>query len=620
VNFWAKQSKAKDDVAGEVSTARSYTDSSLLPTPSPPFPRPQIALFDLEEPTKELLSQSRLAWESATLGSCIRVPNDRSHQYHLLHIDSSWPSNLHEFDICILDLTKERMIDFSSALHRTEKNTNIKSYAMMCAFPQKIFDSRPFAAIQLSREIDQLLSKDTVLIIFCGENATNHYQVAETTSHGTHVESEFDASLFSIYRNFPRSNSKSGRKIELAPGHIKLAPLLAKHLDGSRYETVFEHPTIYKNGKDIKSSNFLPLLVNNSGEIVGYLHSVNKGTLIVLPELIEKSRFIDELCSIYLPEMFPALFPSHGQFMWLKEADYQLPGMSELEQLKIDRQAEYSRQISAINKNIEENKKAHQFLHDILFETGDALVRAVETYMGWLNFDNIKNMDEGSPQIREEDLQIETQNGLLILEIKGLGGTSTDKDCAQVSKIRFRRAEERQKFDVFGLYIVNHQRYLPPKIRKNPPFTDHQLNDALLEKRGLLTTYSLYQAYFLVQCAILTKDQIKDKLFNFGLISFDQQHLASIGVPLEILKQGSVAIYTLDGTVTLTKGCTLIAKKNNDVRKVTVLSIHLDNAEVQTANSGEVGILLSAPIKKGTELFLLEPLNPITAFDNTLAL
>jgi hypothetical protein len=212
-------------------------------------------------------------------------------------------------------------------------------------------------------------------------------------------------------------------------------------------------------------------------------------------------------------------------------------------------------------------------------------------------------MDETQPGFREEDLQVEIEKGLLVIEVKGVGGTSTDKDCSQISKIRFRRAEQRNSFDVSALYIVNHQRYMPPNTRTNPPFTENQISDAALDKRGLLTTFDLYRAYFLIQDGILTKPQVREYLLQPGLVVLHPHNLTSIGIPIECYKEGHVVIIALEGA-NITKDSILIVRKNGMMTKAKVLSIQVDGKDVDEARSGEIGLMLDKPVKKGSELFV----------------
>jgi len=231
------------------------------------------------------------------------------------------------------------------------------------------------------------------------------------------------------------------------------------------------------------------------------------------------------------------------------------------------------------------------------------LVAAIEHYLNWLEFPSVINLDQTNLETLEEDIQVDTGSRFLVIEVKGIGGTSTDNDCSQISKIRFRRAEQRGKFDVFGLYIVNHQRYMPPKSRNNPPFRETQIKDAELDKRGLLTTYDMYKAYFLIEDGVLDKEHVRDALFKTGLVSFVPENLQSLGVPKEYFRNGEVAIINVDG-VEFKKGDKLIVKSQDEYFGVMVQSLMINNEEVDSVASGEVGIRFDKRLKKNSELFI----------------
>ena len=157
-------------------------------------------------------------------------------------------------------------------------------------------------------------------------------------------------------------------------------------------------------------------------------------------------------------------------------------------------------------------------------------------------------MDEFLVDTKEEDIQIEMEAGLIIIEAKGIGGTSRDDECSQISKIRSRRCEERNKFDVIALYIVNHQRHIPPLERKNPPFTENQVHDAELEKRGLLTTWDLYNLYFNVENGMISKKRAIECLMKPGLIKFIPDKITKLNLVKEIYQNGEVVIFDLIST------------------------------------------------------------------------
>ena len=266
---------------------------------------------------------------------------------------------------------------------------------------------------------------------------------------------------------------------------------------------------------------------------------------------------------------------------------------------------EYFEALTEIDEEIQINQATYQFLHNLLTETDDKLVKAVEQFFDWLGFLNIINLDENIPEIKEEDLQIPLERGLLILEVKGIGGTSKDSECSQISKIKYRRSKEREKFDVFALYLVNHQRYLPPTERRNPPFTPRQITDAQSDERGLLTTYELFKLYFAIGGGFVTREDAKNALLQHGLIKFKPSNSSFIGFPLEIHHKNTVAIIYVDN-IFLCESATVIVCNDGIYTRAKILEIRVGDEAVENVSSGEVGIKLDCSISKTSELWLEE--------------
>ncbi|MGD0710680.1 MAG: hypothetical protein ABR968_05810, partial [Bacteroidales bacterium] len=200
------------------------------------------------------------------------------------------------------------------------------------------------------------------------------------------------------------------------------------------------------------------------------------------------------------------------------------------------------------------------------------------------------------------DIQVELDKGILVIETKGIGGTSTDSDCSQISKIKHRRCKDRNAFDVWALYIVNHQRFLPPINRKNPPFTENQIADAKNDERGLLTTWQLFSLYNEIQCGLISKEEAKNQILQYGLVVFKPKLLTNIGIPKELFKGGQVAVIQLTNTK-IKIGDTIILEKDNRFTKTKVVSLQLIDKDVNEVINGEVGIKLDSKITKGSTLW-----------------
>lgn len=386
-----------------------------------------------------------------------------------------------------------------------------------------------------------------------------------------------------------------------------MTALFEKYSQNIEYGTIFFHPRSRdSNNTSQHDPNFVPLLLNEKEEIISYTHEYNQSMIFVFPDISKKSLFIRELFQTYLPEIIPDLFPYHGQFRWLDNGEYLLPGEQNLISQKQSIEEKYQQDIQKNEQQIKDLKDKYSFLHNLLSKSGEELVKAVEIYLRWLGFEHVINLDETKPELLEEDIQVNYEEKLLIIEVKGLGGTSQDSQCSQIGKICHRRSKERGKFDVFGLYLVNHQRYMPPKSRKNPPFSENQIKDAELDTRGLLTTYELYKAYFLIEDGLLTKEEVRGKLFETGLIQLEPNNILFIGKNHPAYYQnGTVTVLNLDNNK-LKIGDSLLAKKDDQYKKITIISLKVNDEDVREVESGEVGIEFNEALQRNSDLYIFQ--------------
>jgi len=566
---------------------------------------PLICLFDLDESVLQSFKENSYNCSVGSLGKLVRVPNDRIKLEHFLKLNYTQPANIHEHDILVFNMDFYQHEDYKDSQVCLDDVTGQSAYALLSVFPEKIFNPRAYATWFLSKEVNNILNKESIVIIFASTQEVVTYQQVEITSHQNKIVKQTDFTNTAFYSDFPDCYNKTGKKMKSPDKEAILTPLLLNYADDSSYELTFSHPTYWnsKEGKQMKYDNFIPLLLNNDNEVISFCHVHSEGTVLVFPCINHKESFLLELFNNYLSGLFPNLFPFHGQFGWLDNGDYPLPGEVKLFNKRKDIEKNYIRDVEANLKAIEGIKIKYSFLRDLVSESGDKLVLAIEHYFNWLEFSNVINFDETNPDVLEEDIQIDCNDRFLVVEIKGIGGTSTDKDCSQVSKIKYRRAEQRNSFDVYGLYIVNHQRYMPPNSRKNPPFSENQIKDAILDKRGLVTTYDLYKAYFLIEDEVLSKSEVRDSLFEYGLVELKPKNLISLGVPQEYFSSGTIGIINLEST-NLKIGMSLYIKKNDHYSKVNIVSLRVNDQDVDEINNGEVGIKFDRSIKSRSELFV----------------
>ncbi|MCM1565781.1 MAG: hypothetical protein NC238_07485 [Dehalobacter sp.] len=561
--------------------------------------KPMICLIDTDNTVKSDLTRCGLTISSGTLGTPVIVPNEKEFRYRCCLPNYQIPSNLHEYDIVIVDVRDVELKEYIADEHTKTYTTGAPSAYFKCAYPETVFDPRPFGASQVRLQISELLNNGGLLIVFAGEKRYRvEYKFVAITLTGSQDGGSEGHLIYDFIPDCLIQNNKSGEQIFVERAQGSLFSLLGRYCENCRY-----HVTIHDFSSSKKNTSFFPLLRNSSNEVVGYLQTYGDGAIIVLPDIHDKSTFLHELLMNELPAMFPRIFPYHTQSRWLEEEPYYLPNQEKLIQKKDDAVVEFEKRISEIESEIAENIEKYSWLHGLLTKDGAELVRDVQKFLEWLEFDTVRYMDDPDKKIQEEDLQVDVSQGLLVIEVKGISGTSKDEDCSQINKIKYRRTKERGSFDVYALYIVNHQKHLPPLERENPPFKPEQIIDAQNEERGLLTTWQLFNLCFSIRAGGITKEDARKSLIEFGLVNFKPHGCDELGKPINVLKDGSVVLF--DTKIPMSTDDFLIILRDERYHKAEIRFMKSNDETIRKIESGPVGIEINVPAKK-SDIFLLK--------------
>lgn len=570
---------------------------------------PKICCIDIDSQYISRLQETGLNIYSGSLGKKIRVPNLKQYDNHRVLLNYDFPENIHEFDIFILDLDNSKSIEYVPKDHIREDHTGKYSYSLLSSYPETVFDPRPYSSKILNGLLNQIGNRKHMIICFTTGSYTVDYEPIKFSENGYNREEIINYGIYSFLDYVPLFKNKLGKEIYVTKENIKqdIKNFLSMVVGKTTYHQTFHHPKKWDSNShsNIDDPSFFPLIYNSSDEIISYYNSNDKSNIFFFPQMENKFDFIKTFLQNIGPEISPELFPHNTEFNWKTNEDYWLPNHKQLLEKKDIIAKKYEKKLSKLERDISENITNYSFLHDILTETGDNLVNVLIQYLKWLGFTNCINADslKTDDLVLEEDIQVQLDNGsLLIIESKGIGGTSTDSECSQISKIKHRRCKERNNFDVIALYIVNHQRYLPPKKRKNPPFTDHQIQDAINDERGLLSTWQLFNLYYDVENEILTKKEAREKILDFGLVSFTPSNLELIYEPDEILKDGYVCIVIISD-LKLNKGEYIYIEAKGRYSKLKIKEIRINDKSVNECSNGEVGLLLDKPLKRKSKLY-----------------
>lgn len=571
--------------------------------------KPQICAIDLNPEIIEALQAIGLHCFNGTLGPQVVVREYGDTSLYQCQPNCNFPENLHEYDIVIVDLQSQEPIEYRKFEHRSSFLKGSDHKILVSRYPETIFDPRPLSSSFLRDKLGDFFLKETLIIVFCSTNEVCTYYPMTLVNNRLYEEPPLQKFLYTFMKSLQINDirNKKGKEIVVLERDRAYANFFHKYRRNFSYEVVFQHPTQWlKDERDwIPMNDFVPLLLNSSNEIVGFIDSsLGPSRVLAFPQLHDsKKEFLLELIDELLPRLYPKIFPYSKQLFWLE--NYPLPNQADIRARKTQLEDEYKAALTQIEKDLQEDRAKYRFLHDLITETADTLVKAVEDFLTWLGFENIVRMDETNPKNKdkEEDIQINLGTGLLIIEIKGIRRTSTDNDCGQIGKIKNRR-KERSSLDVFALYIVNHERHLPPIDRQNPPFNEQQIRDAQLAERGLLTTYGIFKLYSYIEKNFITKEDARSSLLKPGLVEFKPSRSILLGSsPLEVCHDRQIVILNISN-ITVNKNASIIVCNNEDWFRAEILEIQLYGKTVKSVSEGEISVKLSRRVPTTFELWL----------------
>lgn len=301
---------------------------------------------------------------------------------------------------------------------------------------------------------------------------------------------------------------------------------------------------------------------------------------------------------------FSDFFPDIEAKHWIHNVDYELPEERTIREKIALKQEECEKAIAALKEEAEEVGKKNEFLKNLLTGTGDQLVKAVKTYLEWLGFTDVIDKDETleGGEIKEEDLDLNYNGQLVLLEVKGINGTSTDRECSQIDKIVSRRMRQLDTTKVHGIYIVNNQKSVEPYKRTIPPFNETQIKDAESQSRTMAYTAQFFSLYSDINNGYIAKEDARNCFMQPGLVNF-HSNLTSLGVPYNYYSKDTVVCLDLN-EVHVSVGDTLFFKDSlNKLVRCKVESIQQDKQSISSATTGKVGIKLTVKVPRNRELF-----------------
>lgn len=565
-----------------------------------------IQLYNLDASVSERFNKEKLHHESFPLNGFVETNGVGEINYI-----NSIPYDVHEADFIIIDTTARKHPRHSkNARYKIEIPKNKPFYNIM-----------PCDVNAIMEQVNKTLHNQCIIFFMNNYFESKYTFSTSDSSRRQDVTYNLTGLEYTIKKRPPET--RKGKFYE-KPGHIKhsgITNLLLKYSKGSEYIVIFPYSTTDDT-----------LLLSKSGEIVSKSTELHSKKIFFFPDIKDKAGFLTELfTNVFASENYGFItqhLSEFGSFKWINDYPY----ISHEERRIISEiETERDRHIQCLNDLELQLEKASQVVENVhlkrlLTESGDELKNAVIWFLQHINFVNVVDPDEEykkeseksnktRDKLLEEDIRVTTPNITYIIETKGLGGTSTDSDCMQPSKIVLRKVDADMEanngnttVNYKAVYIVNSQRFKEPNIRDNPPFKEQQIIDARIGSRAMTTTYELFSVFHMIEIGLLSKDDIRRAFSQSGLINF-KSGLLSLKCDG---KFDNHSVYSFDLTknpsvVIDEKDSIAFQDKEDNWHLAEIIEIQVNQKKVAQANAdsgGSAGVKLNKYIKSAKDFYL----------------
>jgi hypothetical protein len=549
------------------------------------------------------LKEQGLNVYEGSLGSVFHVDWGKTNRNHKnVFIDVDYPENLHEYHVFVVDTTNAREREYKDEEHQTKKIDHPDNRCLIVENPVSVLDLRPFGTSRLEKRLHSMSSYRKIEVVFLGP----YHEVEYTSSRIAYYDPNH-VGTFNNYSAWGIANptGRAGERTQFADSWISRC-LFEGRRDALHYYQTFPLPSRWEDEQRVQDERYFSILDNEDGECVSFIYVPDKDFVrVVLPDVKDKAGVLKDLFENILFSVCSEYFPDIEAKRWIQFDTYLLPNELEI-QGRIEAK---KREMELEIKKMEEEKATifakNIHLKHLLTETGDNLVTAVKTFLEWLGFENVVDKDETlkENELKEEDLCLDYQGNHVLLEVKGINGTSTDSECSQIDKIVNRRMRQLNTTKVHGIYIVNNQKNVEPLKRNTPPFNDTQNKDAVDQSRTMIYSAQLFALYSDIENGYITKDFARNCFMQPGLADF-HSCLTSLGTPYNYFQSDTVVCLELDGTK-ISVGYMLYFKDSlQRLVGCKVESLQQDKHSLTSATTGKVGIKVNHRVPRNKELFL----------------
>ena len=560
-----------------------------------------ICCFNAPACIVEHLQQEHAVYDGC-IGKRIDLTSSKGCSRFLLPL-VDFPENIGEYDVFVIDLKKSDPVPYASKEHERTYAGNGENLYFLSKSNQTLFDSIPFGACLLKSKLSKKSTKSPIVIIFQEGVYECNYTVVDKIS-STDYRNSKDASYtnYDFVQSFRLMNAESGKRLTLEDD--KWTKILFQGIENKlQYRQIFYTPRILnqQTNEFEYDPSVVPLLRNCNGDLVSFAQGLKDDSIyFVLPQADDatKLELVKRLFEGILYEGFSEYFPLIEESKWIHKKQYDLPEVQKIDEQIVELEREFNERKSYLELQKAELSNKYGFLQQLITATGEELVQAMIAYLKWLGYEYIIDKDTTAENVLEEDIQVDLgEDGLLIIEVKGIYRTSQDSECSQIDKIRYRRQKQNKEREIHALYVVNHQRGVEPLLRQKSPFTVEQKDDAISCDRGMVTTWQLFNMYKAVEAGIISKEKMRKCLLQYGAITFDPDLVKPLNEPYNTWQNGTVLGIEIETPIHV--GDKLFVEKDECWYEADIVSLQQEGQSYQMVETGKTGVGISQKIPKG---------------------
>ncbi len=539
------------------------------------YDKPKILLIDVESSAFDILIENGFNVKAGTFGQPYKVEKSSG---HLPLISKPLLPNFAEQEIVIVDL------DYKLANRPIgEKSRPDDELDFWGKCDYGLIDPRVKAALNVQNGFDRILNAGGVAVVFAKNKTPGSIKIARKGYLQFEVEKNIHQSEWDFISDLSDMQvfATNGEEMYVVDPNSSIGKLLKLHLPDSSYDCTLE-------GGYRKNNPWSALVKNKFDQAVALFRPCSSGYVIVLPQIKDKTGFLKSLFTDVLPEMAPHLFPGIEKGRWTHLPDYELPEVVQLQDQRSQLEANFKADLADLKEQELKVRSQDGWMHDLITQTGDPLVIAVQMGLKTLGFKNVIDMDEvrdKEGKSRREDLQIQDISPTLVVDIKGIANFPVDEDVLQANKHATLLMREQSRTDIFGLSLINHQRHIPPLQRDNEmPFRQELIQVALESQLGMLTAWDFYR---LVRNARLNQwkfDHVFPVLYMHGRVEIVPIHYQYLGKVAKVWTD-KFGIDLESGTVSI--GERIAIEFSVLYEEVDVTELMVNNIKVKDANVGD---------------------------------